>query len=186
VSIFDKLLPIFNRKSTEDLGAIITSIDNKTTELNANVSAMQNEILITKADSVWLDEWGNRFGVYRQTGEQDDPYRTRILKSVTKDRNSSKAYELLTKEILGEDTCVIPYETYHDVFTLSGSALSGPQKFEDGENYTEGVMHIKVDKPITQELLDEIEKIRSGGINVVFIYIGDIVIDMTSIDEIYS
>lgn len=162
--------------------AVLGSIENQLDTLNDDIDQLKNELAIDTADSVWLDKWGEWFGVTRKVGESDDDYRQRIIGALQNEKVTIPAIIEMTKLVLGEDTLVQIYEPYHNLRIFDISSFSQDGAFQDGSYYTTAVFDLIVNKPITDELIFVINLIKAAGVTPYFTYNASdgTVIDMES------
>jgi hypothetical protein len=169
MGLLQKLHGIFNRNSTGDLKVVTTAIDNILTQTDKDLQALELEYSISTATGEWLDEWATWFGLYRN-GEDDESFRARIKLVLLKTKATIPAIIQEVKRVMGDDTYVKVFEPYNNVKLLSVSTLSGKDRFQDGEYWRMSVIDITIDKPITTEVIEAVDKIRGAGIKVLFTY----------------
>ncbi|EIW6162704.1 hypothetical protein MF451_003701 [Salmonella enterica subsp. enterica serovar Saintpaul] len=95
-----------------------------------NVKESFKELNIQTANDGFLDEWGDMFGVPRDT-RTDDEYGVYIPAEAFRLRVNSIAIEKAVKDITGYDITLS--EPWRDVFMLDISQLSGMNRFYDGK-----------------------------------------------------
>ena len=87
------------------ISAVLEEIKN----LNRAVYELSSMLDVSKANGIWLDRLGNIFGVYRESGENDDIYRINILQywlMVSKNATSEVLMKFLFYIIDEEDLYV--------------------------------------------------------------------------------
>jgi hypothetical protein len=167
MKILSRLHGIFSKQSGTEIAFLTDSIDQSVNDVVSHMSDMAVQSEITHATGSVLDLWGEKFGVYRESGELDDPYRTRVLGKVTFVRGTIPALISATKRALGDDTVVQIDETYQDLRIFNVSTFSGTGKFQDTDTVRLGVVKIIINKPTNVKLLEEIGRTRASGIRVI-------------------
>lgn len=173
MSILNKLTEIFNRRSTSHLRDIATSIDNTIDTTVEDIRKLDKEYEIPTSEGVWLDEHSSWFGIPRGS-KTDKQLREAIFDKVYKKHSTINALKESVKKVLGEDTIVEIYETYVDLAIFNQSAFSGKDRYPDGEKYRFGVVVIRMNKPVTNEVVIETNKIKAEGIRVYYEYVPDL------------
>jgi len=170
MGLLQKLHGIFRRSSEGDLKVITTAIDKILTQTDTDLQLLEMEYSITTSTGEWLDEWGTWFGLRRETNEEDDSFRARIKLVLLKTKATIPAIVAEVKRVMGADTYVKVFEPYNNVKLLSVSTLSGKDRFQDGDYWRMAVIDVIINKPVTQEVIQAVEKIRGAGIKVMFTY----------------
>ena len=79
----NEVLERFPHMYNIDIGSnnefLISSVLEEIKNLNQAVYELASMLDVSKANGIWLDRLGNIFGVYRESGENDDIYRINIL-----------------------------------------------------------------------------------------------------------
>ena len=165
------LSPLFKKKNANaDHQSIIDSIDNQLNQIDKDTDLIKPMMKLSEAEGIWLDEWGSWFGAIRNPGELDDDYRLRIKQVLTDEKVTIPALIKMTRRVLGEDTVVTVYETYNDIRLFNVSTFSGKGRYEDSDYYQVGVVDIKVNKPVTEELVEILNLTRGSTIKIKFTY----------------
>lgn len=169
MGLFSRLSSIFTKNSNSEVAKLSGAVDNSLTDVTNVMADMDNQSVITSATGEWLDAWGERFGVYRGTGEVDTDYRTRILGSVTDNKGTIPALIDAVHRALGSDTQVTVEETYNDLRIWNVSTFSGTGKYEDSDTIRLGVVKITINKEPNTQLAQEIFRSRASGTKVIII-----------------
>ncbi len=167
MGLLDKLTSVFTKNSNSEVGYLSGAIDDSTSKVVTQMADMDNQSAIPTATGEWLDSWGTRFNVPRNTGESDDNYRTRILSSVTNQTSTIPALIAAVKRALGDDTIVTAEETYQDLRVFNVSTYSGTGNYQDSDTFRLGVVKIIINKPVNDQLAVEIWKSRASGTKVI-------------------
>lgn len=121
------------------------------------------QMVIGTSEGEWLDLWGKLYGVDRRDQQNDAAYRTAIPKEAFRIRVNNYAIEQTIKELTGYDVRI--FEPWTQIFTLSHSTLSGPDRLQDGKYY----QHCLI-QPLGQpgvdwaKVLPIIERNRAAGV----------------------
>lgn len=165
------LRSIFKRvDANKDHQAVLDALDQSLQNIKVASEELKKELSILTASGLWLDKWGEWFGLSRKPSETDDGFRERILDVLRQDRLTIPAIIELIKKVLGDDTAIDIYEPYKNIFRWNISAYSGEDKYQDNEYYRTGVIDIKINKPVTEELLALINLIRAAGTRILVTY----------------
>lgn len=164
------LPPIFKQQNANpDHQSVIDAINNALNDVKTATDNLKAELNITTADSIWLDKWGDWFGVKRMPNETDSAFRQRILNTLTQDKLTIPALVNIVKSYLGQDTLVTVNEPYTQTFLLGHSKI-GEAVLMDGNYYRVGVVDITVNKPLTDELVNILQLAKSAGTKLVVSY----------------
>lgn len=169
MSVLKRLHSIFTKNSQSEVGYLSGAIDDSLEKVKDTVTDMELMSVITTATGEWLDWWGDRFHVLRESGESDTEYSERIKESVTNQKGTIPALISAVKRALGEDTIVRAEETYEDLRIFNISTFSGTGKFQDSDTVRLGVVKIFINKMANDKLREEIWKTRSSGIKVIIV-----------------
>ncbi len=109
----NEVLEKFPHMYNIDIGSnnefLISSVLEEIKNLNQAVYELASMLDVSKANGIWLDRLGNIFGVYRESGENDDIYRINILQywlMVSKNATSEVLMKFLFYIIDEEDLYV--------------------------------------------------------------------------------
>lgn len=149
----NEVLERFPHMYNIDIGSnnefLINSILEEIKNLNHAVYELASMLDVGKAEGIWLDRLGNIFGVYRETGENDEIYRISILQywlMVSKNATSEVLMKFLFYIIDEEDLYVYKKQN--------------------------GLIHIIINKTKEKEYRHLIEKvllnIKADGVNFNF------------------
>ena len=98
----------------------------------ADILNALRQMILPQSGGEWADMFGGIFGVPR-LGERDALYTARIIEEVRRARSSPAAILLNIKRLTGHDLTL--REPWMEVFTLSGSALSGADHLQGAPTY---------------------------------------------------
>lgn len=171
-----KYLPaIFKQQNANpDHQSVVDAVTNALNDAKTATDNLQNELNITTADSIWLDKWGEWFGLKRMPSETDSAFSQRILSVLTQDNLTIPAMTNLLKSVLGQDTIVTVTEPYTQTFLLGVSKLN-EANLQDGVYYRIGVVSISVNKPMTAQAYALIQLMKAAGTRVYVQYQGNFV-----------
>ncbi len=149
----NEVLEKFPHMYNIDLGSnnefLVYSILEEIKQLNKSIYEFSNMLDIEKAKDIWLDRFGDIFGVYREKVENDDNYRIRIL-SFWLSISKNATLEIMIKFL------ILAVEKEENVF-----------KYSKGN----GVIYITLNKKLDFEIREIIERIlldiKAVGINIV-------------------
>lgn len=163
-------------KSTSTHYAIIQSIYDLFVMAKGDIDLMRAELCIKTAHGIWLDYWGEFFGVYRKNEEGDFEYSRRIIASIIQPKSTIPAIKdnIVTylnttykKQYTREDINI--YEPWVDVGKYSHNAvLSNSARFFSQDYWTHAVMVISVPEDITGELIDLVNAVKAAGVKVIW------------------
>lgn len=123
------------------------------------------QMVITQAEGEWLDLWGTLYNTPRNPDEEDQGYAPRIPQEAFRIRVNALAIEQAILDATGKDVRI--EEPWGSMFRLDESALSGSQKFYDGEHVgyhlIRPVSKVSVD---WADVLPVIERNRAAGVIV--------------------
>lgn len=182
---------IFKREGTNpDNEAFFDALNNQLTVSREDADLVKKELNLLEAEGQWLDEWGDKFGLSRRTGESDEVFRDRIL-SLMENKVTIPAIKRAIKKVLGDDTIIGVYEPYVDVAFYNVSAFSGTGRYPDAVYYRTGVIDITINKPPTEMLARFVNRIKPASIIVRFTYkptppLDSIIIDGTAEQEVLA
>jgi hypothetical protein len=169
MGILSRLTAIFTKKSESEVGYLSDAIDNSISSVIDTMTDMEIQSVILSSTGEWLDLWGFRFGVERESGELDAPYRDRILGEVTNQKGTIPALIEAVKRALGDDAYIRHEETYEDLRIFNVSTYSGTGKYQDSDTVRLGVVKIFINKPENEKLREEIWKTRASGTRVIIV-----------------
>ena len=99
-----------------------------------DIEAMIQQMNMKTAEDVWLDYWGDQFGVARENGELDAAYSTRIVVEVLRPRGNGKAIEAAFFERFGQRAQVVDVSAYRGLFNSYDGTFN-----HDGSKEYDGV-----------------------------------------------
>lgn len=170
MSFLKYLLPgwknLLTVKSSANAG-ILAAIDSEMADTEADIISSRNELSLDNADGAWLDQYGSLIGLYRNNGEIDSAFRSRIISYVKTDRVTIPAITAAVSSFLNDNTISVDvYEPYKNIFTLNSSHLNGTDAFQ-GSYYTTAVIDIKIGTIIPDGLADYLNDYAPAGVTVV-------------------
>lgn len=169
MGILNRLTSIFTKQKQSEIGFLTDAIDNSISQVVDTMTDMEIQSVISSSTGEWLDTWGKRFGILRESGETDESYRERILGEVTNQKGTIPALIEAVKRALGDDTIVRVEETYEDLRIFNVSTFSGTGKFQDSDTVRLGVVKIFINKPENEKLREEIFKSKASGTKVIIV-----------------
>ena len=167
MGLLSKMISYFTKQSQTETAYLAGTLDNALNAVIDQMSDMELQSVITSSTGEWLDSWGTKFGVPRESGETDLSYRPRILASVTTKKATIPALIEAVKRALGDDTVVTIEETHQDLRIWNVSTFSGTGKYQDADTVRLGVLKIIINKQPNERLAEEIWKTKATGIRVI-------------------
>lgn len=169
MSFLKYLLPgwknLLTDKSSANAG-ILAAIDTEMSDTATDIVNSKNELSLDNADGAWLDQYGNLIGLYRNSGEADSAFRTRIINFIKTDRVTVPAITTAVQNFLNNNAIsVTVYEPYKNILTLNSSHLNGTDAFQ-GSYYTTAVIDIKIGAAIPSGLATYINDYAPAGVTV--------------------
>lgn len=132
---------------------------------SAQVLQALRQMVITQAETEWLDLWGKLYNEGRRQNESDASYAPRIPKEAFRLRESPIAIEEAVKDATGKTIRI--EEPWSNVFRLDGSLLSGPDKLQDGNRVGYFLIQPTSTVPIDwTDVLPVINRNRAAGVLV--------------------
>lgn len=147
------------------LWVMLSSYAGEVRGAQRQVAEALRQMVLTQAEGDWLDLWGNLYGVPRRDGELDAGYAPRIAREVLRLRVNGHGIERAILDETGWDVRI--EEPWKDLFILDQSALSGPHRLYDGENYgyhlIRPVAMVPVDRDVVMSIVN---RNRAAGVVV--------------------
>lgn len=162
-----KLSSIFTKKEDSEIFYLTSTVERELEGVISQLSEMQIQTILSSSTGDWLDLWGNKFGIFRSKDELDDPYRKRIMDSVTSLKGTIPALIAAVKRALGDDTNVLVHETYKDLRIFNVSTYSGTGKYQDSDTVRLGVVVLYIDKYPNDKLREEMWKSKAMGTKII-------------------
>lgn len=149
------------------LGAIKGSIETTRDDMEE----MSLQVYFTRATGKFLDLYGKYVGLSRNDGEEDQPYRDRIVKYIKTKRGTIEAIIDGIKNELGDPELPVSiYETWRNIFIMNQSTLNGLD-YIMGEKYRYAVIEITVGKYVEPDVLtDIVDRYKAYGVKVLYRY----------------
>ncbi|WP_288075263.1 hypothetical protein [Pseudomonas sp.] len=123
------------------------------------------QMVITQAESEWLDLWGALYNTPRKNGMADVDYAQLIPQEAFRLRVNGYAIEKAILDLTGQRVHI--EEPWGDMFRLDYSKLSGTSKFYDGSTIGYHLIRPVADKAINWDgILDIIERNKAAGVIV--------------------
>jgi hypothetical protein len=156
------------------LWVYLDAMSTELAEAKRRIIDMLDQMAINTADADWLDEWGDYFGIYRETGELDDQYANRIILEVIRPRGNNRAIEAALLQKYGQSVDVIDVTKYGNPLpNYGGSALHDSVYLHNSENKPlYGLFQIIIGYDLLlsgappafiQSVRDFVEKFRDAG-----------------------
>lgn len=174
MAFISKLASFFNRKSKGELGNLAGAWQKSLDKAESDLTELELQYVIDTATGEWLEEWGSWFEVSRKQNETDVDYRKRIKLKMLRAKSTIPALVAGVKEAMGEDTIVVPYETYKDLFIHNMSPLSGTHRLQDAQYTRLAVVVLKINKKLTPEADLLLRSIKGAGIRLIIEYVPDL------------
>ena len=167
MSFWKNLHPLL-RKDKDDYGsansAILNAIDSSLSDAERAEVATKVQRSLETATGEYLDYWGRWFNSARRDGETDDAYRERIKYYLLMGRGTVQGIIDGLKYWLQDNALYAEvYEPWYNIFTLNKSKLNGEDSIA-GSYYRYAVIDVKLDRPISKEILDIIYAYKPAGV----------------------
>lgn len=147
-------------------GAILHAIANSLTGAEDKVIADRPLESLATSTGVYLDYWGNWWGLPRKDNESDDHYRKRMECYLLLPRGTKQSIINAIKYHVHDKNCYVDvYEPWQNVFILDKSKLDGVDHLQ-GSYYRYGVIDVSMDRPITDDILKVIDDFKPVGVKV--------------------
>lgn len=171
------LHPLLKRKKSpkdnEDVNYAILNV------LNEEMNLIEKEAIESKLQSSlksstgkYLDKFGDWFGVYRKTDEDDEKYRARIIKYLLLKRGTNNAIIDAIRDYLeNDDIDVNIYEPFKNIFYTNKSNLNGNDHLM-GYYYRFAIINISIGGYFPVEIVDVINEFKPAGVKFYVTYDG--------------
>lgn len=164
------LHPLLSREENNNTrtgnGAVLHAIANSLTSVENKVIADRPLESLATSTGVYLDYWGNWWGLPRKNNETDDHYRKRMEHYLLLPRGTKQSIINAIRYHLQDKNCYVDvYEPWQNVFILDKSKLDGVDHLQ-GAYYRYGVIDVSMDRPITKDILDVIDRFKPVGVKV--------------------
>ena len=150
---------------TNPLHALFGAFAVELREARRQVGEALKQMVITTAEGEWLDLWGTLYDVPRPAGFTDAEYQPEIPREAFRIRVNALAIEQAILDATGKSVQI--EEPWGSMFRLDESALSGDQKFYNGESVgyhlIRPVSKVSID---WSDVLLVIERNRAAGVIV--------------------
>lgn len=161
------LHPLWKTRLTKDSNphsVVLASLDDMLQSVATDAISSKKDARLETATGQWLDEFGDKFGVFRKDNEDDDTYRQRIINFILIERGTVISIEDAIKKYLNDPTTKVEiYEPYKNVFILNKSKLNGEDHLL-GKYYTTAVIDARFTENVPLDVLSEIEKFKPAGV----------------------
>lgn len=161
------LHPLWKTRLTKDSNphsVVLASLDDMLQSVATDAIESKKDARLETATGQWLDEFGDKFGVFRKDNEDDDTYRQRIINYILIERGTVLSIEDAIKKYLNDPTTKVEiYEPYKNVFILNKSKLNGEDHLL-GKYYTTAVIDARFTENVPLDVLSEIEKFKPAGV----------------------
>lgn len=161
------LHPLWKTRLTKDSSphsVVLASLDDMLQSVATDAISSKKDARLETATGQWLDEFGDKFGVFRKDNEDDDTYRQRIINFILIERGTVISIEDAIKKYLNDPTTKVEiYEPYKNVFILNKSKLNGEDHLL-GKYYTTAVIDARFTENVPLDVLSEIEKFKPAGV----------------------
>lgn len=154
--------------------AIIQSIYDCFILANQDIDLMRLEMCLSTASGVWLDYWGDFFGVYRRNGETDETYSKRIIKYVIRPKSTIPSIKEHLADYLNwkydksyTSADIYIKEPWKELAKYSHKGiLSSSSRLFSGDYYSHAVIDVSIPEDITDEVIQLVNSIKSAGVKV--------------------
>ncbi|UNA01506.1 morphogenesis protein [Bacillus phage vB_BcgM] len=167
MSFMKYLHPLWKTRLTKDSNphnVVLASLDDMLKSVATDAMDSKKDARLETATGQWLDEFGDKFGVFRKDNESDDTYRQRIINFILIERGTVISIEDAIKKYLNDPTTKVEiYEPYKNVFILNKSKLNGEDHLL-GKYYTTAVIDARFTENVPLDVLSEIEKFKPAGV----------------------
>ncbi|MEB9013821.1 hypothetical protein P4H82_27015 [Bacillus cereus] len=167
MSFMKYLHPLWKTRLTKDSSphsVVLASLDDMLQSVATDAISSKKDARLETATGQWLDEFGDKFGVFRKDNEDDDTYRQRIINFILIERGTVISIEDAIKKYLNDPTTKVEiYEPYKNVFILNKSKLNGEDHLL-GKYYTTAVIDARFTENVPLDVLSEIEKFKPAGV----------------------
>lgn len=162
-----------NKKDNQDPNfALIDTLNEEMNQVERDAIESKLQSSLKTATSEYLDKFGDWFGVYRKTEENDDDYRARIIKYLLLKRGTNNAIIEAIKDYLGKDDIdVSVYEPFTNIFYTNKSHLNGEDHLM-GYYYTFAVINVSIGDYFPVEIIDVINEFKPAGVTLYVTYDG--------------
>lgn len=162
-----------NKKDNQDPNfALIDTLNEEMNQVEKDAIESKLQSSLKTATSEYLDKFGDWFGVYRKTDENDDDYRARIIKYLLLKRGTNNAIIEAIKDYLGKDDIdVSVYEPFTNIFYTNKSHLNGEDHLM-GYYYTFAVINVSIGDYFPVEIIDVINEFKPAGVTLYVTYDG--------------
>lgn len=162
-----------NKKDNQDPNfALIDTLNEEMNQVEKDAIESKLQSSLKTATSEYLDKFGDWFGVYRKTDENDDDYRARIIKYLLLKRGTNNAIIGAIKDYLGKDDIdVSVYEPFTNIFYTNKSHLNGEDHLM-GYYYRFAVINVSIGDYFPVEIIDVINEFKPAGVTLYVTYDG--------------
>lgn len=162
-----------NKKDNQDPNfALIDTLNEEMNQVERDAIESKLQSSLKTATSEYLDKFGDWFGVYRKTDENDDVYRARIIKYLLLKRGTNNAIIEAIKDYLGKDDIdVSVYEPFTNIFYTNKSHLNGEDHLM-GYYYRFAVINVSIGDYFPVEVIDVINEFKPAGVTLYVTYDG--------------
>lgn len=98
------------------LWMLFDSLGKELVAAGVSIDEMLLQMSMKTAGDIWLDYWGEHFGITRLSGELDPAYALRIVVEVLRPRGNNKAIEAAFYAQFGQRAQVVDTLSYHGTF----------------------------------------------------------------------
>ena len=162
-----------NKKDNQDPNfALIEALNEEMNQVEKDAIESKLQSSLKTATSEYLDKFGDWFGVYRRTNEDDTAYRARIIKYLLLKRGTNNAIIEAIKDYLGRDDIdVSVYEPFTNIFYTNKSHLNGEDHLM-GYYYRFAVINVSIGDYFPVEIIDIINEFKPAGVTLYVTYDG--------------
>lgn len=162
-----------NKKDNQDPNfALIEALNEEMNQVEKDAIESKLQSSLKTATSEYLDKFGDWFGVYRRTNEDDIAYRARIIKYLLLKRGTNNSIIEAIKDYLSRDDIdVSVYEPFTNIFYTNKSHLNGEDHLM-GYYYRFAVINVSIGDYFPIEIVDVINEFKPAGVTLYVTYDG--------------
>lgn len=155
------------------MGTLAGAVDDSLQKVNHDLDLLNLQYSLKTATGVWLEEYGEWFGVPRLKCETDESYRKSILNSVLKPKLTIDAIEDAIRPLLDDPTRpIFVDEMFNHIARYNIAKFSGTHKYQDSARYRHSVISIQTGF-LNPEIREALREITAAGVKYYFELLAD-------------
>lgn len=119
---------------TSPLYALSVPVEGAMLALRDSVPSAVEQISLAGAGDAWLDRHGDLYAIPRPDAWADAEYRAHLFSEVTRPHANARGIEVTARRLFPGVAARV-FEPWTQLVVFSQSALSGPDRFEDGDRW---------------------------------------------------